>query len=68
MDLYTIVFIAFIILVLGIMGGVLLFIMWIDKRIDMKNRMGYSAYLKKDKSKKDNLESTNAELEDTNIK
>jgi hypothetical protein len=52
MDLYTIVFIAFIILMLGILGGVLLFIMWIDKRIDMKNRMGYSAYLKKDKSEK----------------
>jgi preprotein translocase subunit YajC len=50
MDLYTIVFIAFIILMLGIMGGVLLFIMWIDKKIDMKNRMGYSAYLKKDKN------------------
>lgn len=50
MDLYTIVFVAFIILMLGIMGGVLLFIMWIDKRIDMKNRMGYSAYLKKDKT------------------
>lgn len=51
MDLYTIIFAAFIILTLGIIGGVLFFIMWIDKRIDMKNRMGYSAYLKKDKPK-----------------
>jgi hypothetical protein len=36
---------------LGILGGVLYFIMWIDKKIDMKNRMGYSAYLKKNKPK-----------------
>ena len=49
MDLYTIVFILFIILMLGIICGVLFFIMWIDKKIDMKNRMGYSAYLKKKK-------------------
>lgn len=52
MDLNTIIFILFILLVLGIIGGVLFFIMWIDKKIDMKNRMGYSAYLKKNKSEK----------------
>ena len=52
MDIYTIVFILFIILMLGIIGGALLFIMWIDKKIDMKNRMGYSAYLKKKKPEK----------------
>ena len=39
---------------LGIIGGVLFFIMWIDKKIDMKNRMGYSAYLKKKKPDEEN--------------
>lgn len=33
----------------GIIIGVLFFVMWIDKKIDMRNRMGYSAYLKKKK-------------------
>lgn len=36
---------------IAIIGGVLKFVMWIDKKIDMKNRMGYSAYLKKNKPK-----------------
>lgn len=54
MDVYTIVFILFIILMLGIIGGVLYFIMWIDKKIDMKNRMGYSAYLKKKNPEEEN--------------
>ncbi|MBN1302116.1 MAG: hypothetical protein JW995_12955 [Melioribacteraceae bacterium] len=49
MDLYTIVFIGFALLMVGIIIGVLFFVMWIDKKIDMRNRMGYSAYLKKKK-------------------
>ncbi|MBU1096822.1 MAG: hypothetical protein CVV23_01870 [Ignavibacteriae bacterium HGW-Ignavibacteriae-2] len=51
MQTSAVILILFIILMLGILGGVLYFIMWIDKKIDMKNRMGYSAYLKKNKPK-----------------
>lgn len=54
MDLYTIIFILFIILVLGIIMGALFFIMWLDKKIDTRERMGQSAY--KPKPKKNNQE------------
>ena len=50
MDLYTIIFILFIILVLGIIMGALFFIMWLDKKIDTRERMGQSAYKPKQKN------------------
>lgn len=67
MDLYTIIFILFIILMLGIVMGFLFFIMWIDKKIDTRNRMGQSAYKPKPKKKKiSNEEQTNVESEEKN--
>ena len=49
MDLYIIIFILFIIVMLGIIMGALFFIMWIDKKIDKRERMGQSAYKPKPK-------------------
>ena len=54
MDLSTIIFILFIILVLGIIIGALFFIMWLDKKIDTRERMGQSAYKPKPKQKDQN--------------
>ena len=60
MDLYTIIFILFVILVLGIIIGALFFIMWLDKKIDKRERMGQSAYKPKPKkeNQKDRIETT----------
>ena len=63
MDLYTIIFILFIILVLGIIMGALFFIMWLDKKIDTWERMGQSAYKPKKQVLKD--ETINAESDET---
>jgi hypothetical protein len=54
MDLYTIIFILFIILVLGIIMGALFFIIWLDKKIDTRERMGQSAYKPKTKKEDQN--------------
>lgn len=56
MDLYTIIIIIFAIIMIAIIGGVLKLVMWMDKKIDTKNRMGYSAYLKSAKEKKERIE------------
>ena len=51
MDLYIIIFILFIIVMLGIIMGALFFIIWVDKKIDKKERLGQSAYRPKPKKK-----------------
>lgn len=53
MSLYTIILMVFFIFMLLILGGVLLFIMWLDKKIDKQERLGYSAYIKKKRAPKD---------------
>jgi hypothetical protein len=37
----------------GIIGGVVAFVMWLDKKIDTKDRLGASAYRKKNKPHED---------------
>ncbi len=51
MDLYIIIFILFVIVMLGIIMGALFFVMWIDKKIDKRERMGQSAYRPKPNKK-----------------
>jgi len=47
MSLYTIILIFFFFFMVGIIGGVVAFVMWLDKKIDTKDRLGASAYRKK---------------------
>ena len=65
MDLYTIIFILFIILVLGIIMGALFFIMWLDKKIDTRERMGQSAYKPKLKKEDQKENVTDTESDET---
>lgn len=39
----------------AIIGGVMMAVMWLDKRIDKNDRLGYSAYRKKPKSQKSSV-------------
>lgn len=39
----------------AIIGGVMMAVMWLDKRIDKKDRLGYSAYRKKPKPQKSSV-------------
>ncbi|MBU1677847.1 MAG: hypothetical protein KJ799_13410 [Bacteroidetes bacterium] len=39
--------IVFFVFIVAIIGGILLIVMWMDKKIDTKERLGYSAHKKK---------------------
>lgn len=52
MNLYTIILIVFFFLMVAIIGGVMMAVMWLDKKIDQRDRLGDSAYKKKDKTSK----------------
>ena len=56
MDFHIIIFIIFFILMLGIIMGALKFIMWIDRKIDERERLGQSAYRPKPKKSDENNE------------
>jgi len=43
----------------AIIGGVMLAVMWLDKKIDKRDRLGYSAYRKKIKQPKVESEDNN---------
>lgn len=47
MSLYTIILIIFFFLMVAIIGGVMMAVMWLDKKIDKRDRLGDSAYRKK---------------------
>jgi hypothetical protein len=40
MSIYTLISIAVLLLFLGAIGGLLMFINWLDKRIDKRDRLG----------------------------
>lgn len=50
MSLYTIILIIFFLLMVTIIGGVVAIVMWLDKKIDTKDRLGTSANRKKGKN------------------
>lgn len=52
MSLYTIILIIFFFLMVAIIGGVMMAVMWLDKKIDKRDRLGDSAYRKKVKTTK----------------
>jgi len=59
MNLYTIILIIFFLIMVAIIGGVMLAVMWLDKKIDKRDRLGYSAYRKKIKQPKVESEDNN---------